>query len=108
MVIQTKLRYPGEPLDELITGGTIIKSRDKWIEYSKAAKAMFEMTDIPEAPWFIVNADIKKHARLNCINHLLKQIPYEDVILKKIDLPPRREDYSTPEYSDLNIVPENY
>jgi len=85
-----------------------VKSRDKWIEYSKAAEAMFEKTDIPEAPWHIVNADIKKHARLNCITHLLSQIPYEDVIPGKIDLPPRREDYHTPEYEGPLKVPEVY
>ena len=85
-----------------------IKSRDKWIEYSKAAKAMFEMTDIPEAPWFIVNADIKKHARLNCITHLLSKIPYEDAIPDKIELPDRREDYKTPSNDGLNVIKEVY
>lgn len=85
-----------------------IKSRNKWIEYSKAAEAMFEKTDIPEAPWNIVNADIKKHARLNCISHLLKQFNYDDVIPGKIDLPPRREDYETPEYKGPAQVPEVY
>lgn len=85
-----------------------VKSRDKWVEYSKAAKVMFEMTDIPEAPWHIVNADIKKHARLNCITHLLKQFPYEDVIQEKIDLSPRREDYKTPRFKGLRVVEEVY
>ncbi|MDX1358446.1 MAG: polyphosphate kinase 2 [Clostridia bacterium] len=85
-----------------------IKSRDKWVEYSKAAKAMFEKTDIPEAPWYIVNADIKKHARLNCISHLLKQFPYEDVIPKKVDLKPRREDYTTPTFDGPQLVEEVY
>lgn len=85
-----------------------IKSRDKWVEYSKAAEKMFEMTDIPEAPWNIVNADIKKHARLNCITHLLKQIPYDDVIPGKVDLPPRREDYKTPEYNGPSVIKEIY
>jgi len=85
-----------------------IKSRDKWVEYSKAADKMFEMTDIPEAPWNIVNADIKKHARLNCITHLLKQIPYDDVIPEKVNLPPRREDYKTPEYKGPNVIKEVY
>ena len=85
-----------------------IKSRDKWVEYSKAAEAMFEKTDTPESPWFIVNADIKKHARLNCIIHLLKQIPYEDVFPEKINLPKRRVDYNTPSNKGLNVVPEIY
>lgn len=85
-----------------------VKSRDKWVEYSKAAKVMFEKTDIPEAPWYIVNADIKKHARLNCITHLLGKIPYEDEIQEKIDLPPRREDYKTPDFKGPAKVPEVY
>ena len=69
---------------------------------------MFKRTDIPEAPWNIVKADIKKHARLNCIAHLLSQFEYEDVIPDKIDLPPRRKDYKTPEYKGPNVVPEIY
>lgn len=85
-----------------------IKSRDKWVEYSEAAEAMFEKTDIPEAPWNIVNADNKKHARLNCITHLLKQIPYDNHIPEKFDLPPRREDYVTPVYKGSRVVEEIY
>ena len=85
-----------------------VKSRDKWVEYSKAAKEMFDKTDIPEAPWYIVNADIKKHARLNCITHLLKQFSYEDKIPEKVDLPPRREDYNTPEFKGPHKVEEVY
>ncbi len=85
-----------------------IKSRDKWVEYSKAAKAMFEKTDTLESPWFVVNADIKKHARLNCISHLLKQIPYEDILPQKIELPERREDFKTPSNKGYRVVPEIY
>lgn len=85
-----------------------IKSRDKWVEYSEAAQAMFDKTDIPEAPWNIVKADNKKHARLNCITHLLKQIPYNDDIPEKIELPPRNEDYVTPEYKGPRVVKEIY
>jgi polyphosphate kinase 2 len=87
-----------------------IESRDKWLEYSKAAEAMFEKTNIPEAPWHIVKADIKKHARLNCITHLLSMIHYEDVTQKKTSLPPRPEDkeFTNPPYEDLVIVPEVY
>ncbi len=85
-----------------------VKSREKWVEYSMAAKVMFEKTDIKEARWHIVNADIKKHARLNCIAHLLSQLPYEDDIPEKMKLPPRREDYSTPEFDGPEKVPELY
>lgn len=87
-----------------------IESRDRWMEYSKAAEAMFEKTNIPEAPWHIVKADIKKHARLNCITHLLSKIHYEDVTQKKTSLPPRPEDkeFTNPPHEDLIIVPEVY
>ena len=85
-----------------------VKSREKWVEYSKAAEKMFEKTDIKEARWHIVNADIKQHARLNCISHLLSQLPYEDDIPEKMELPPRRVDYETPEYIGPVKVPEIY
>jgi polyphosphate kinase 2 len=55
-----------------------LESRSRWIEYSKAKDIMFAHTDTETSPWYVVNADIKKHARLNCMRHLLKQIPYED------------------------------
>lgn len=87
-----------------------IASREKWMEYSKAAEAMFAKTDIPEAPWYVVKADIKKHARLNCITHLLKQIDYKDVTPKKTSLPPRPEgkNYTNPSHDKVTIVPEIY
>ena len=56
-----------------------LESRTRWVEYSRAKDEMFAHCDIKQAPWYVVNADIKKHARLNCIRHLLSQIPYEDL-----------------------------
>ena len=85
-----------------------LESRTKWVEYSKAKDEMFKYTDIKQAPWYVVNADIKKHARLNCINHLLNVIPYEDLTPEPIELPPRqdRTGYVRPPMSDQTFVPE--
>jgi polyphosphate kinase 2 (PPK2 family) len=69
-----------------------IESRQHWVEYSRAKDQMLLRTDIDEAPWFVVEADDKKRARLNCIAHLLSCIPYEDTTPDEIVLPPRQED----------------
>lgn len=83
-------------------------SRIKWVEYSKAKDDMFKFTDTKQSPWFVVNADDKKMARLSCISHLLKQIPYEDLTPAPMELPPRQEDsgYVRPPMSDQTFVPE--
>jgi len=87
-----------------------LESRARWVDYSKAKDAMFEVCDIPQAPWNVVNADSKKRARLNCIHHLLKQIPYKDLTPEPIELPPRqkRKGYVRPPLSDQHFVPEVY
>ena len=87
-----------------------IKSRDMWVEYSKAKDEAFFYTDIPEAPWYTVDADDKRRARLNCIAHLLDQISYEDVIPKGIELPSRRAhgDYQRPPLGKLHFVEARY
>lgn len=64
-----------------------IQSRALWHDYSKAKDAMMESTDIPQAPWFVVDADIKERARLNCIRHLISQVPYKSVRKGPISLP---------------------
>jgi polyphosphate kinase 2 len=83
-------------------------SRANWIDYSKAKDIMFAHTDIKQAPWFVVNADDKKRARINCINHLLSVIPYEDIPPEPIGLPPRQKEvgYVRPPIEDQNFVPE--
>ncbi|MGB4595179.1 MAG: polyphosphate kinase 2 [Anaerolineaceae bacterium] len=83
-------------------------SRVRWVEYSKAKDEMFRFTDTKQSPWFVVNADDKKMARLSCIAHLLKQIPYEDLTPAPLQLPPRQEDssYVRPPMSDQTFVPE--
>jgi polyphosphate kinase 2 len=87
-----------------------LESRKKWVEYSRAKDEMFAHTDIKQAPWYVVNADVKKHARLNCIKHLLSLIPYEDLTPAPIELPPRQEahGYVRPPMSDQTFVPEEY
>ncbi len=87
-----------------------LESRAKWVEYSKAKDEMFKFTDIKQSPWWVVNADDKKRARLNCIHHLLSLIPHEDLTPKQIELPPRQEPqgYVRPPISDQTFVPEIY
>ena len=87
-----------------------LESRRRWMEYSMAKDAMFAHTDIKQAPWFVVNADDKKRARLNCIHHLLTMIPYEDLTPEPIVLPPRQEHtgYIRPPITDQTFVPEVY
>lgn len=86
-----------------------LASRTRWVEYSKAKDEMFKYTDTKQSPWFVVNADDKKRARLNCIRHLLKQIPYEDLTPEPIILPPRQVDegYVRPPLTDQTFV-EDY
>ena len=87
-----------------------IESRARWVEYSRAKDEMFRLTDIKQAPWYVVDADVKRRARLNCIRHLLSSIPYEDLEPAAIKLPPRRsaEDYIRPPMSDQTFVPDYY
>jgi len=68
-----------------------LESRTRWVEYSRAKDRMFSHTDTKQAPWNVVEADIKKRARLNCINHLLTQIPYQDLTPEPVELPPRQD-----------------
>jgi polyphosphate kinase 2 len=88
-----------------------LDSRTHWVEYSIAKDQMFKYTDIKQAPWYVVNSDDKKRARLNCISHLLSLIPYEDLTPEPIALPPRRQDktgYVRPPITDQTFVPEKY
>jgi hypothetical protein len=68
---------------------------------------MFAHTDTPRSPWWVVNADDKKRARLNCIGHLLSQVPYQDLTSEPIQLPARPKDrYRRPELAEYHFVPE--
>ena len=66
-----------------------LEGRNRWEEYSRAKDEMFKFTDTRESPWFVVDGDDKKRARLNCISHLLSRIPYDDIMPPEFELPPR-------------------
>ncbi|NNE66463.1 MAG: polyphosphate kinase 2 [Pyrinomonadaceae bacterium] len=94
-----KRRWKLSPMD--------LQSRSKWVDYSRAKDDMFMYTSIQQAPWYVVGADVKEHARLNCITHLLSLIPYEDLTPGPIEIPQRQEDsgYTRPDISSQNWVP---
>ena len=85
-----------------------LESRAKWVEFSQAKDDMFAHTDIKQAPWFVVHADDKRRARLNCISHLLSTIPYEDLTPDPFELPPRprQQAYVRPPMGDQTFVPD--
>jgi polyphosphate kinase 2 len=87
-----------------------VYSRSRWTEYSRAKDIMMEHTSIPESPWWVVDGDDKKRARLNTITHLLSLVPYEPVDYPNIDLPPIERDhgYQRPPIEKLNWVPTVY
>ncbi|NJN74235.1 MAG: polyphosphate kinase 2 [Limnothrix sp. RL_2_0] len=88
-----------------------LESRDRWVEYSKAKDNMFAHTNIPEAPWFTVESNDKKRARLNCIRHILSKIPYVDMTPDPMELPPRTiapTDYKRPPINEQFFVPSVY
>lgn len=87
-----------------------LESRNRWVDYSKAKDEMMARTDIPEARWHVVNADVKKLARLNCIAHFLNEIPYKDTTPEHIEFGDRPEhpEYDRPPFSSQNIIPEPY
>ncbi len=86
-----------------------LESRRHWVEYSRAKDEMFAQTDIKQAPWYVVNADNKKCARLNVISHLLSQIAYEDLTPEPLKLPSLEGvKYVRPPMHEQNFVPEVY
>ena len=87
-----------------------VASRAHWTDYSRAKDAMLTYTDIEEAPWHIVGADIKRHARLNCIHHLLQTIPWQEIPDEPVGLPALQKDpnYRRPPIDTLQWVPEIY
>ena len=85
-----------------------LEARSRWVEYSKAKDDMFNATDIEESPWHVVNSDDKRSAHINCISHLLSQVPYKDLTPVKIELPPRQHemDYERPPMRLQNFIPD--
>jgi polyphosphate kinase 2 len=86
-----------------------LESRSRWVEYSRAKDEMFAYTDTKICPWYVVNADDKRRARLNCISHLLNTIPYKEIKHKKVELPTiNTEGYVRPPISEQTFVEEIY
>jgi len=87
-----------------------LESWNRWVDYSKAKDRMMEYTDIKQSPWYVVPSDDKKRARLNCISHILKMIPHEDILPEPIELPEREEvhGYVRPPFDDQTFIPEEY
>jgi polyphosphate kinase 2 len=87
-----------------------LRSREKWVDFSKAKDEMFSWTDIREAPWYTIEADDKRRARLNCISHILDTIPYEDALPGPIDLPPRppQDDYQRPPKGQHIVIDDGF
>lgn len=85
-----------------------LEARSRWVEYSKAKDVMFQYTDTEKSPWWVVDSDIKRNARINCISHLLSMIPYEEIKHKKIVLPKRQEGegYVRPPINTQRFVPD--
>ena len=94
-----------EPLKQWKLSAMDLESRRRWEHYTKAKEAMLEHTHIPEAPWWIVDAVDKKRARLNCIHHLLEQIPYEEIQRDPVQLPER---VHNPEYTRTPVPKHLY
>jgi len=110
---EQRLRFLGrihDPLKQWKLSPMDLESRRRWEDYTKAKEVMLERTHISEAPWWVVPADDKKKARLNCISHLLDQLPYEEVAHPEIVLPPRQhhEDYARHPMPPELIVPQKY
>jgi hypothetical protein len=80
------------------------------VDFSKAKDEMFSWTDIREAPWYTIEADDKRLARLNCISHILDTVPYEDALPGVIDLPPRppQEDYQRPPKGQHIVIDDGF
>src|SRR5450755_1685490 len=85
-----------------------LESRKRWFDYSRAKDEMFKYTDLQDSPWWVVDADDKRRARVNCVNHFLSVIPYEDLTPKAVELPPPQApdpNYVRPPLSTMRFVP---
>ena len=99
----------GDPMRQWKLSPMDLESINRWEDYSRAKDEMMMYTDLPNSPWFVVESDIKKHARINMIAHLLSTIPYEPVPTEKVDLPTRltaSSDYERPPRDRATYVPD--
>jgi polyphosphate kinase 2 len=87
-----------------------LEARTRWVDFSIAKDDMFAHTDTKQSPWYVVEADDKRRARLNVISHLLSLVPYDDLTPEEMELPPRQPDrgYVRPPRSDQTYVPNRY
>ena len=86
-----------------------LESRARWVDYSRAKDVMFEHTDTKTSPWWVVDADDKRKARLNCIRHILDTIPYEDHTSDPLEMPERQEGiYTRPPLVEQTFVTDHY
>ncbi len=85
-----------------------LEARSKWVDYSKAKDIMFQYTDTESSPWYVIESDVKRNARVNCISHLLSMIPYNEVKKKKLVLPERQVNtgYVRPPIESMKHVPD--
>jgi polyphosphate kinase 2 len=99
-----------DPLKQWKLSPMDLESRSRWEDYTRAKEIMLERTHIPEAPWWIVQAVDKKKARLNCIHHLLQQMPYEEIAHPQVVVPERvrHDDYERHPVPQSMVVPEIY
>jgi hypothetical protein len=99
-----------DPLKQWKLSPMDLESRRRWEAYTRAKEVMLERTHIAEAPWWVVPADDKKKARLNCIDHLIAQVPYSEVPHPQVSLPPRErhQDYERHPVPDWMHVPSRY
>lgn len=91
-----------DPMKQWKLSAMDLQSRIRWEDYTRVKEEMFERTNIPEAPWYIVEGDDKKRARLNCMHHLLQQVPYTEVPQEQVALPER---VFNPEY-ERSVLPD--
>jgi len=110
---EQEIRFLGrihDPLKQWKLSPMDLESRRRWEDYTRAKEIMLERTHIPEAPWWVVQAVDKKRARLNCIDHLLHQMPYVETELPTVVLPQRErhDDYARHPVPDNMVVPEKY
>ena len=86
-----------------------LEARARWVDYAEAKDEMFSFTDIKEAPWHVVDANDKRHARLNLISHLLSTVPYGPIERPKVELPPRQQrGYKRPPIDSQTWVPQRF
>ena len=103
------LRRIEDPMRQWKLSPMDLESHRRWHDYSRARDAMFAATDTPQSPWYVVEADDKKRARLNCISHLLNTVPWKRIAQSKVKLPPRQKPKGyKPSDWNYRFIPKKY